>query len=213
MLTNLVFKKFANYMMMIAMYSMMFMTIGCSDTEDGPVAPNTNDDIVTFTGPDGEEIQISQTEIDKFATQSQAYENMIEAMDPYVTENQDGTYRFDADAFMATNSKMNELGNKVYSNLAKGIPVINQKILAEKRSSGSTALSSYCNYYWWGACCCYTGSQGWSIVSIVTISSWAPPPLKWISRSLAVYLGWYMSVYGGFCLNQSWIGGQWITHP
>ncbi len=213
MLTNTTFKKISTAMMLLAMCSMMFMTIGCSDTEDGPVAPNTNDDIVTFAGPDGEEIQISQAEIDKFATQSQTYENMIEAMDPYVTENTDGTYKFDSESYMAKYPKLEVDVQATYDELTKGIPIVNQEILAEKRTGVSSALGSACWYYWWGKRCCYWGDTGWKIVSLLNAGAFLPPPFNYVVGGLGIYLAYYMSVYGGFCLNQSWVGGQWVTRP
>lgn len=209
MFTNTVFKKLSVVSMMLAMCCMLFLTIGCSEDQDNPVA-NNQDKIVTITTPDGEEYQISQAEIDKFAAQSRAYEDMIKAMDPYVTENKDGTYHFNADAFMATNPKMDELGNKVYSELTKGIPVVNKMLLSERKQAGSTALSLTCSYRWYGKKCCYTGNTAWQVAGLYTAMGFIPY-IGFIPGFVGIYLGYYAQIYGGYCVHQSWVGGYWVT--
>jgi len=179
--------------------------------------------------------QESDTEFSKLEARAQLYENWIAEMDPFVTTNSDGTYSLDWDSFInyirSTNPKVAiyftaagvaSEDAKVIEELKNGIPIANLEILQfnAKRSSDAMqpeAAGQACWWYWWGKRCCYWGSTGWTIVNALQFGAAGGaiilPLIGFVTAGMAWLFQQYMINYNGFCLNQSYIGGQWVTRP
>lgn len=167
---------------------------------------------------------------EQIAQNADRYEAWIAQMDPYVSEQKDGTYVLQWDEFCAAvrsdNPQLyeeitqgNPSGNAdaaVILELRDGVPVANETILAI-RSGASAASEQACWNYWWGRRCCIWGNTARYFASSLSAFSTVFRYLPWISSFIiAAYFSTvvaYTNIYGGFCVNGSWIGGFWITHP
>jgi len=199
MLTNTLFKKVATACMLLAMCSMFFMTIGCSEDKDNPVA-NSQDEMVTITTPDGEVLEISQAEIEKFTSQSKMYEAMIDAMDPYVSQNGDGTFVLDYEAFLSSQGQsLTAEEMEIAQNFNSGISVVNQKI--QEAAQSGTAAKIWRTYRWWGYQDCFSEL---SAINMLEVIKMVMPPL-WF------WANYYYYHYSYFCICHPWAGGIWIS--
>jgi len=212
MMTNTLFQKIASSALMFGMFCMMIVVVGCSENAKNSIANSDADEVVVFITPEGEEIEILQSEINNFTVESESYQIMIESMDPFVVKNNNGTYKFDSVGFNQANQVLTSDNTEVYSKLTKSIPIINKQILEERKSPGSTALGAYCNWYWWGKKCCYTGSTAQYYIMVMTMGG-PIPVFGWGLATYAAWAGYLTAVYGGFCFNGIWGGGVWLTAP
>lgn len=161
------------------------------------------------------------------------YTYWIEQMDPYVSEQADGTYLLDWDGFYRSIAASNPeevryfaVGGQptkdatVIAELRDGIPIANAAILAAKVASPQSAeetaevLGSHCWNYWWGRRCCYWGNTGWVVAGIINAGG-SIPPWGWLLWPWRFFINYYMAVYSGFCANSSWAwpSAIWITRP
>lgn len=148
---------------------------------------------------------------------SRVMEATIAKMDKYVTTNNDGTYSIDYQGFLRAegkNLKANE--RQAAEDLNKGIPIVNEQILQERRSPGSTALGSACWIYWWGKRCCYWGTTAAQLANALqgggVASIWFPY-FGAVSAAVGTILQSCYLSWGGYCLNMGWGGLFWITRP
>ncbi|KKW13448.1 MAG: hypothetical protein UY52_C0044G0008 [Parcubacteria group bacterium GW2011_GWC2_49_9] len=158
------------------------------------------------------------------------YESWIARMDPFVTTESNGTYTLDWNGFLASIQPDHGAVAKYFAGIGllsddakiieelKGsIPIANAEILQANAKRSNEALqpevAGACWTYWWGRRCCYWGAEGWRIVTLLEAGAFLPAPFNVIIGGLGLYLAYYMSVYNGFCLNASWVGGQWVTRP
>lgn len=137
-------------------------------------------------------------------------ERWIAAMDPFVTENADGIYVFDEDAFNDMYGELVDSDLVVVTELKASIPVANQQI--KHRTLNPEAAGSACWWYWWGQRCCYWGSEGRSMVKWLQIGGLIPL-YGTLSGLYGILADDMMNKYGGFCLNRSYAGGVWLTRP
>ena len=193
MLTNISFKKMTTAMMLLVMCSMMFMTIGCSENSDNPIVNSNADEVVIVTTPEGEKVEILQSEIDKFIAQSESYQNMIKSMDPFVAQSPEGEFKFDENGFIANNSDVGNSG--IFIDLKQGINIVNQKI-DEQRRSGVAAKIWY-QWYWWGFKECYSEYSAHVMIDFLSRGGWA-------SYALYYAADYYHYHYGYFCLYRYW---------
>jgi hypothetical protein len=152
------------------------------------------------------------------------YESWIHTLEPFVTQNKDGTFALDWDkclsqiavadprlaGILREGRDLNDEA-RIILELRDGIPKCNEAILASG-SGESTALGSWCNYYWWGRKCCYTGSTAYNYIMYASWGSIVPPAGLILGPFVkaATYL---TDRYGGFCINQTYVGGVWLTAP
>ncbi|MGB8656825.1 MAG: hypothetical protein WCE90_03460 [Candidatus Zixiibacteriota bacterium] len=170
-------------------------------------------------------------DLGNFEAKAHLYVDWIERMEPYVTESKNGTFSIDWSKFLDSiqgsypevaryfqgNGQPSEL-TRIIEELRDGIPTANDS-LSKGMTLGKVCETqgSACWWYWWGKRCCYWSAEGWRIVTILAVAgsagSYFIPPFGWVAGAISAYLCYYMSVYGGFCLNQSWVGGLWVTRP
>ncbi len=166
-----------------------------------------------INAPKPEISQQTNIGLDTLETKGRLYETTIAKMDPYVSRSKDGLYSIDFQGFLNANQLTSD-EMKIASELNQGIQVANKEI----RSGQSMAAGSACWWFWWGRKCCYWGADGWRIVTMLGVvgsgGAYYLPGIGAITGALAAYLGGFMSVYNGFCANQSWIGNAvWFTRP
>ena len=129
------------------------------------------------------------------------YEQMIAAMDPYVTQTKDGQYVFDEAGFKAAHSSIAGSDLETVLNLQKGIPIANQKIQEMNESPAIAKIEFY--WYWWGYKECYSELSAVYMLDLMSRSGYAYPIYLWAQ--------YYYYHYSRFCINHTWAGGIWIT--
>lgn len=195
-----------------------------------PVITGCTEDAVNTTAPTEEEqTTTAPSEFAEMQAQSELIHQWIDRMDPYVSQNADGTYTLDWQAFQnelaQTDPKIALALNhgatpgkdaEVIKGLRDGIPEANKAVL-EGQTEGLMQTAGYsCRTYWWGRRCCYTGYDAQNMLSIMQNGRiiWV---LGWIAGFIwESYYWWADKMYnwcGGFCLNASWFGGVWVTCP
>lgn len=146
---------------------------------------------------------------------AQLHETWIERMDPYVSQNKDGTYAFDSTGFAATYSSLSDADQTVVSSFIESIPVVNAKILNGELNN--MECGGACWYYWWGERCCYWGSTAYVAIGILQAGGLLAGFIGGIYFiAMAQWASWLNDHYGGFCLNITWACGPvcaWLTHP
>jgi len=207
LIRNTYWRKFGVSLMLLASF-MLVMTAfhGCSNQDDSPTASTGSEEVVI---QDDDQIEISDAELAAFTVQAKLYQKLIDEMDPYVTENKDGTYSFDSVGFQAVSQNFNDDDKVVINDLKKGIPIVNGMIL---KNSASKTLGSACWWYWWGQRCCYWGSTAHYYVMVLAMGG-PIPVFGWGYAVFAAWAGYFTNVYGGFCFNRTWAGGVWLTTP
>jgi hypothetical protein len=146
-------------------------------------------------------------------------------MDPYVTENKDGTFSLKWDKFIGsiqgTYPEVTKYfqgkgqpsdQTKIIEELKNCIPLANEELL-KSGSFGKRCAeqSSACWWFWWGVKCCYWGTEGYVVTCAISAGSVAPWPVNIIFWGLGTYAQtiWYR--YQHICLGRTWVGGFWIS--
>lgn len=166
----------------------------------------------------------SDPQITQARETAERYERWIAAMDPYVRTLSDGTFsldweRFNSDLSLSDPSmakaietdQIDSLDEEVIRSLHAGVAVANDSLRATPQGLMETEGRA-CWNYWWGRRCCYWGSDAHSVVLLLTLGGLLPG-IGWGFTAFAAWAQYLTSVHGGFCANQSWIYGAWLTAP
>jgi len=178
-------------------------------------SPNTSENVP--------ETVALESDLKAMEADAELRETWIARIEPYVSENSDGTYNLDETAFqnylhesfpdLASHFSGNGLSSdasRVIEELTGSIPVVNKMILNGELDD--LICGHACWNYWWGRRCCYWGSDAHYMIFIFTIGG-IVPPLTYAYIPFAAWAQYLTSVYGGFCTNMTWIGGGWLTAP
>lgn len=216
-------KKFRRHSFVIGAYVLVlsftlpFGLIACSRDQTATTAPQTEQPAVP---PEYAEMQ----------AQAELAQQWIQRMDPYVSQNPDGTYVMDWDGFRATlarsdprlalslqNGATATVDTKMIIGLRNGISAANKAVLADE-AQGMQPAARWCTNHWWGRKCCYTGWDaelaiwyGWAVAAVATVIGVVP-------GAIMAYIAWMQerlnSQCGGFCVNVLW-GSPfvWLTCP
>ncbi len=175
-------------LLLVSALAFMLVIVGCSNEESPTQA-----------------VQHQESDIPADVQQqmqlAEQYERLIEAMDPYVTEGQDGQYAFDEAGFVSQHASLPESDQQIVGQLKDGIPIANQKI-QELNQSGAAAKVWF-QWYWWGYKECYSEYSAEWMLDLMSRSGYAYPLWYVASR--------YHYSYGYFCIGHTWAGGVWIT--
>ncbi|MFA6512430.1 MAG: hypothetical protein WCV86_04900 [Patescibacteria group bacterium] len=166
----------------------------------------------------------------QYEAQGTLIQQWIDRMDPYVTQNADGTFVCDWQAFQQDLARTNPQialalngaatpgkDAKVIVELRDGIPIAN-KALKEQPEGMTQTASTRCYWRWWGRTCCYTGWDAevavWTNAAAAVVAGIAGGP---IGAGVVAYIAWVAERLtdqcGGFCINATWVGGFWLTCP
>lgn len=158
----------------------------CSKT-DAPTSPTQS------TKPD------IPADVQAQMVQAEQYERLIQAMDPYVTQDASGAYVFDVAGFGAQHASLPTDDQKVVDELTGGIAVANQKIQEANQPGVAAKISTY--YYWWGWKDCFSELSAVYMLSV--LEHYAYPVWFWAQ--------YYYYHNGRFCVCHPWVGGIWIS--
>jgi|GEM_PF-1895274 len=190
-----------------------FVVIGCSESDKSidPISQTKH----SFVGEDGKTYTYDTADPDfiEAKKQSEVLENWIERMDPYVTENKDGTYDFDHTSFEATYGELDGINKSIVKQLKEGIPIVNQKIQEKGRTGAPSAAGLYMQWHWWGITYCYTGYTAYLATAMITATGKLPYVGWLIGISYGSWAAYLTATYGGFCSNQTWNGIVWLSAP
>ena len=155
--------------------------VGCRDTGAAPEQEQTQARVM------------STQEADRI-------EQWVERMDPYVTQNADGTFSIDYASFQQRYTNLTPEDQAVVIGLRDGIPIMNESILRGRDDSIEWAA---CWSWWWGTKCCYTGNQAETIIYVATvagvISAAYTLGLGVVVGIAAATLNYFKNISGGFC--------------
>jgi hypothetical protein len=133
--------------------------------------------------------------------QGQLYQQWIERMDPFVSMNKDGTYRFDATGFQKQYGRMVQLNpsnREIVNTLKAAIPFANADMKSE---AANTCAGSTCWSWWWGKKCCYWGDTAQWLVAAVSVGAAVVPVIGKVASVYAAVMGGYLATHGRFCLK------------
>lgn len=202
---------------MILALPMITILAGCGDRGQGPTDPSVNS-----AHPHPAPADSSAEQFAVFERQATRYQKWISIMDPFVTQDERGFYRFSEAGFLnvlqaeypEVSANLQGVGGPgsddaaVVRELRDGIAKANQI----QNSSAHEVQGWACWTYWWGRRCCYWGNDAWAIVALASGGS-AIPVFGFAFAPFAAWAGYLTQVYGGFCINNSWAGPMWLTRP
>ena len=210
------FRRHRHLNITIVMAYLCSTLAGCSgDKSNGPM-----DSDRALDPPESDDIP---TEFVLDAELAARYEAWINAMDPFVTQDPEGSYHFNDEAFI---NEIRQEHPEVVSNLlgeaiqpSRNASIVKELLdgiaLANKNhpSQGGSEIQGWaCWTYWWGRRCCYWGNDAWAMVAMASAGG-AIPVFGFGLVPYAAWAGYLTQVYGGFCINNSWVGGMWLTRP
>lgn len=134
----------------------------------------------------------------------------IDRMDPYVSQNADGTFSLDYASFHQQHPNLVGDDLATVEGLRDGIPAQNGAILKDGKG-GDSCQSATCWRWWWGMKCCYSGIEAQRAIYLVTIGAIIPglgAPMIY----LAATMQYYLNVYGVFCVTSTINNVTWISH-
>ncbi len=148
-----------------------------------------------------EAVQQPITDTEAQEAQARLYEAWIARMDPYVTQNADGTYMFNEAAFADMYGRLADSDRIVVTGLQKCIPVVNAKVKESVPSGGAAKI--WFQWYWWGYKECYSQLSAEYMLDLAQVSVYGYPAYVWAK--------YYYYHYGQFCIYHTWVGGMWIS--
>jgi len=198
-------KRYISLLMIGLMVFTMTASVSC-DRDKTPVSPVKEKN-------ESEEIQ---AKVEQMQKDYEFFMAVVDKVEPYVTTNKDHTWTVDWEGFEAANSDLTAKEAKIVSNLKKGLPLAN-KAVSEALKAPAQEESVWTNYYWWGKKTCFTGTQALDYAYWFDTLTYGGfyfggiPGL--ILKGYAGVCKWLAQGCGGYCFNQSWFGGIWVTCP
>lgn len=177
-----------NKLLLLSALAFMLVIVGCSQ-EESP----------TQSVPDQEsEVPADVQQQMKLAEQ---YERLIEAMDPFVSQAENGQYVFDEAGFASAQSLLSGSDQQIVNQLRDGISIVNEKV--QELTESGAAAKIWFQWYWWGYKECYSEYSAVWMLDLMSRSGYG--------YSLWYYASRYHYSYGYFCIGHTWAGGVWIT--
>lgn len=173
------------------------------------IAPACSQKKATESAPE------SENNFQSLEANAQLHETWIQRMDPYVSQNTNGTYAFDSTGFATAYSSLSDADQTVVTGFIESIPVVNAKIVSGELDN--MTCGSACWNYWWGRRCCYWGSTAYVAIGIMQVGGLLAGFVGGVYFiAMAMWATYLNDNYGGFCLNITWACGpvcSWLTRP
>lgn len=127
-------------------------------------------------------------------------QSWIDRVDPFVSQNNDGTFTFDNVSFIQQYPNLTPADATLVEGLRQ---LIASTTIPQGGKGGDECEWAACWNWWWGSKCCFTGREASQIIAIAVVGGlWGGPLATAVLGSYAAVMQYYKDVYGGFCIYQ-----------